>query len=227
MTLITHIRNKKIVVIAGDSQHTHTDFNGHETTFLVQIQRRKVYNFKDCILGIYGGASNAFVVWLESLDETKRLNTTLDSVKNKCNEIIKDHYDNYDVYSLVIGTYKKSIIAIYPKSYFIELNTKNSNIDYADEEIEYIRTKDVFFSPQGSKQQIDKLEKTFNELFMEIYASPFDIEKLDNDRNLDKLLKRFYQVIESNPELNNGLIDGNVKYHILDLRNFSISNLSE
>lgn len=225
MTLITHIRNNKIVVIAGDSQDTQTVFNGHGTTFLGQ--RRKVYNFKDCILGIYGGASNAFVVWLESLGETKRLNTTLDSVKNKCNEIIKVHYDNYDVYSLVIGTYRKSIIAIYPKKKFIELNTKDSNIDYADEEIEYIITKDVFFSPQGCKQQIDKLEKAFNKLFTEIYASPFDIEKLNNDRNLCKLLRRFYQVIENKPDLNNGLIGGNVKYHILDLRNFCISNLLE
>jgi len=58
MTLITHLRNSRIAVIAGDSKNTSTGPVNYE------YDPRKVFDFKDCIIGYYGD-KGGFMTWVE------------------------------------------------------------------------------------------------------------------------------------------------------------------
>jgi hypothetical protein len=100
-----------------------------------------------------------------------------------------------------------------------------------DHELFDVITKNIFFSPQRNlKDKImhkyhDDLYSQFVTLFNAVYNHELDLELIQYDDKLERLLDMFYQKINRVPKLHQSTIGGRVKYHVIDLENKKISQL--
>lgn len=101
MTLITHFRNKKVSVIAGDSMRLTGSNKSYDS--------KKVCKVADGIIGYYGCAANKFYSFLSLSDEDDKTNYTVkDIIKLYQETIVNNNYNK--PFSIIISTEKKSIL---------------------------------------------------------------------------------------------------------------------
>jgi hypothetical protein len=219
MTLITHLRNKNICLIAGDSKAT--DIHSH-------INAKKVYKLTNGIVGYYGLCTNHFYYWLIRLDEGIVAYSVEDIINEFSSTIHENKYTGH--FSIVISTTENSILLTSRYNQSLEIPSVNNNVD---RDLNQILKKPIFFSPMRDDmdeefclKHNEGLEKLFKECFNKVYDRPFNFEELDNDEKLREFFSLFYREIHLDNFLNvRHYIAGPVKFYLIDLANNITSEL--
>jgi hypothetical protein len=214
MTLITHFRNSRIAVIAADSRNTSS------MSQFSHDRARKVYDFADCITGQYGQV-NGIVTWLEyDLSEEQRQLITLNDILTKAKSVVEQ---DKRFFGIVIAGFDNSKL-------LLSMPTQGLRIYSMDDINRQAENANIFFSIQANGLPLESkynnmLLELFKDTFRAVYDRHFDLEVIDNDDKLPKLLTSFQRMIDKIPELNRGIIKGPIRYYVIDLVNKTFSEM--
>ena len=228
MTLITHIRTKSNIFLVSDSAKRCLYISNKEDMpdFYLYDKVRKVFQYGMFAVATFGNYSEKVEKSLAnnqqnctSISELSEvLNTMIFSAKiNGDDDFSFIICDPTNSYLLNVGINGKQSLT--PFSFRSLFNTTNIH------DINDLCANQLFFSPQylgNDKIDIDFINSIFNlfkEVFIKIYQTEFDIEKISPDDKFLQLMDVFYGSIYEHENLHRYCIKGDIQISYFDTVN--------